>query len=393
MCLGQVKETGVSRTLDVQLRGVTWQHRRAIDPVVNTLGLFASCRPGITVDWSSRPLHGFEFAPIEDLARDFDLIVFDHPFVGDVAASGCLLPLDDLVAPADRNSFVGPSLETYVCGGRLWAIPIDAACQVAVSRPDLMARLGASVPADWSAAMALGRSAALANMRLAMALRGVHALMTFFTLCANLGKPCGTDPGQGFADQDAARMALSMLRELVSLCADECLDCNSIEVHERMAARDDLVFCPAVYCYATYAETGRGRPLRFHRLPGPRGSSGSTIGGAGLGISALCKNPDAARAYARFAASAEGQFAFARHHGQPALTAVWEDEAVNAQFGDCYRAMRDTMERCWTRPRYHGYLAFQAAAGELIERHLRGAATEGAVLDELEHRHACATAV
>ncbi len=297
-----------------------------------------------------------------------------------------------LLLLTQRTSFVGPSLETYVYDGRLWAVPIDAACQVAVSRPDLMAKLDAAVPADWSSMIALGRSAVRNNMRLAMALRGVHALMTFFTLCANLGRPCGTDPGQAFADPDAARTVLSMLRELVALCAADCLDCNSIDVHERMAARDDLVFCPAVYCYATYAETGEGRPLRFHDLPGPGGSSGSTIGGTGLGISALRKNPDAAHAYARFAASAEGQFAFARHHGQPALKAAWDDEGVNAQFGGYYRDVRDTMDRCWTRPRYRGYLDFQAAAGELIERHLRGTIAEGTVLDELERRHADAAA-
>ena len=47
-------------------------------------------------------------------------------------------------------------------------------------------------------------------------------------------------------------------------------------------ARDDLVSCPAVCCYATYAERDQRKPLRFHDLPGPRGHGGSTIGGTGL---------------------------------------------------------------------------------------------------------------
>jgi multiple sugar transport system substrate-binding protein len=123
--------------------------------------------------------------------------------------------------------------------------------------------------------------------------------------------------------------------------------------------------------------------LRFHDLPGPRGHLGSTIGGTGLGISAHCAQPEAARAYARFAASAAAQFAFAAHHGQPALSAVWDDDAVNARYGNCYRAVRATMEGCWTRPRYPGYLDFQAKAGDLVEQHLRGALSGRDLLDGL----------
>ena len=42
------------------------------------------------------------------------------------------------------------------------------------------------------------------------------------------------------------------------------------------------------------------------------------------------------------------------------------------------------MERCWTRPRYNGYLAFQAKGGDLIEHHLRGAMSEAQLLDALQ---------
>src|SRR6185503_1478779 len=164
--------------------------------------------------------------------------------------------------------------------------------------------------------LSLGRKAARAGYRLAIGLRGVHSLMTFFTLCANLGSPCSREPQSPFVDRNVARTGLELLRELVSLCPDHVLDWNSIELHDVMAARDDLVFCFAVYCYATYAEPDQRRPLRFHDLPGPRGCRGSTIGGTGLGISASCKSPEAAKSYARFAASLPAQLAFARNHGQ-----------------------------------------------------------------------------
>jgi multiple sugar transport system substrate-binding protein len=221
-------------------------------------------------------------------------------------------------------------------------------------------------------------------MKLAIGLRGVHSLMTFYTLCANLGTPCATVAGEPFADLVTARAALEHMRELLSYCPAEALNWNSIALHDAMVARDDLLFCPAVYCYATYSEADQRRPLRFHDFPGPRGPGGSTIGGTGLGISAYCKHPEAALAYARFAATAATQSAFALHHGQPARREVWNDPKIDARFGGCYSSTLRTMEACWIRPRFAGYLGFQAKAGDLIEQHLRGVMTETDLLDRLQ---------
>ena len=91
--------------------------------------------------WTARPLHGFEFDPVQEFAQQFDLIVLDHPFVGDIAATGCLEPLDLLIDAETAASFVGRSLESYRYDGRTWALPIDAACQVAVARPDMISSI------------------------------------------------------------------------------------------------------------------------------------------------------------------------------------------------------------------------------------------------------------
>ena len=56
--------------------------------------------------------------------------------------------------------FVGPSLASYRYDGHIWALPVDAAAQVAVSRPDLMQRLGAEVPRTWEDVIRLGKHAA-----------------------------------------------------------------------------------------------------------------------------------------------------------------------------------------------------------------------------------------
>ena len=94
------------------------------------------------------------------------------------------------------------------------------------------------------------------------------------------------------------------------------------------------------------------------------------------------------RAFARFCAQPATQRIFATHHGQPARREVWSDPAIDARFGGCYAATLRTMERCWTRPRFKGYLAFQSKGGDLIEHHLRGAMDETELLDALQHAFA-----
>ena len=251
-----------------------------------------------------------------------------------------------------------------------------------------MSSLGSEAPKSWTELIALGAKARRKSMRLAIGLSGVHSLMTFFTLMANLGTPCATAQEEPFADRHTARAVFGLIRELLEFCPPEVFGWNSIRLHDEMVARDDLVFCPAVYCYATYAEADQRRPLRFHDLSGPTGSSGSTIGGTGLAVSAKCKHRQAAFDYVRFAAELATQHAFAEHHGQPARRELWLDEAVNVRFGGCYRDTLATMEGCWIRPRYKGYLAFQERAGELVEAHLRGDVSEDALLSQLERLHA-----
>jgi multiple sugar transport system substrate-binding protein len=369
---------------------MTWRHRRAIDPLTGTLPSFRARESGIEVSWDARPLSGFEFTPVTELAQSYDLIILDHPFAGDIAASGCLLPLDDLAGELPAGAFVGPSLESYTYGGHLWAIPVDAATQVAVYRPDLLSRLGSTVPRVWAEVFSLGERAGREGWRLAIGLKGVHALMTLFTLCANQGRPCGGSPGQPFADLDAARRALAALRKLLTYCPPQALDWSSIDLHEAMVERDDLVYCPAVYCYATYAETDRKRALVFADMPGLQTTSpaGSTLGGTGVGISASTVHPNAAMAYVRFLMRDETQRAFARHHGQPARVEAWDDPDLDGRFGQCFGNTRRTIEQAWTRPRYAGYLRFQADASEVLELHLRGKVPEAQLMGQLAMLHA-----
>ncbi|MEX0921972.1 MAG: extracellular solute-binding protein [Rhodovibrionaceae bacterium] len=376
----------------IRLQGMTWDHRRATEPLYALDAVFRELRPDVEIAWKARPLSGFEFDSIERLAAENDMIVFDHPFCGRIAASGCLLSLGTLVeAAGGAAAFVGPSVASYRYGGGDWALPIDAACQVAAYRPDLLAKLSAELPATWDEVCGLAERAAGQGLSLAIGLRGVHSLMTFFSLSANLGAPFGAGDQAGF-DAVTAKEVLGQLRRLVATCRAPVLDWNSIELQDALSSAQDLVYCPAVYGFGAYGEADRAHPLAFGPFPGldpARPEKGSTIGGAGLGLSArLAERPEAAAAaldYARLAASQRAQREiFPAHHGQPAHVSAWSDPAVDGRFNGFFSATLDTIEGSWVRPRYDGYLAFQERAGGMIESHLRGDLAETALLEALK---------
>ena len=79
---------------------MTWSHPRGYDPMVACSALWKE-KTGVEIMWDKRSLQDFESFPVEELARAYDLIVIDHPHVGQITAEGCLAPLD-VVGPRGR---------------------------------------------------------------------------------------------------------------------------------------------------------------------------------------------------------------------------------------------------------------------------------------------------
>ena len=118
---------------------MTWSHPRGYDPMVACSALWKQ-RTGVTVEWDKRSLQDFESYPVQDLAARYDLIVIDHPHVGQITAENCLLPLDRAAdGEALARGSVGRSYPSYFWQERQWALPIDAATQVQAWRSDLLA--------------------------------------------------------------------------------------------------------------------------------------------------------------------------------------------------------------------------------------------------------------
>lgn len=353
----------------IRLRGMTWDHPRGIDPLV-ALSRDWKAAHGVDVTWEARSLQDFESYPVEDLARKFDLIVVDHPHVGQVTAEGCLLPLPD--APEIAEGCVGGSFESYCYQGRQWAWPIDAAAQVQAVRLDLCE------PAEeWDSVMDLARAG-----RVAIPLRPPHGLMSFFTLAANIGHPCRTAEGEAFCDRAGAGPALERLIKLVELVDPACFEQDPIAMLDQMSSGDEIACAPLIYGYIPYAIAGR-RPKRvsFHDIPGVIGSA---LGGTGIAVSAFSLEPDSAVAFARHIAGPKTQAElYAAAGGQVGHRAGWTDPDADAAAGGFYSGTLATLDGAWMRPRHVGYMPFQQAAAERVNQALKDRRVEAA-LDDLD---------
>ena len=349
-------------------RGLTWDHPRGRDALVAAGG-------ELDLVWDVHPLSGFESTPIEELAERYDVIVLDHPHLGDALAHRCLQPVDEFLAAGAE--FAGPSLASYRMDGRLWALPLDAATQVAATRADLV-----EPPQLWSEVVELSHRAPVA-----LSVAGPHALLTFASICCALGEEPGA--AERFVPATGVR-ALELMTDLTARAPRHTVSLDPIGLLADMTSDDTVTHCPLVYGYVNYAAVELDRRLTFTDAPSERPGSrpGSTIGGTGLAVSARCEvGPDLAE-HLRWLLSATAQESFVPgHSGQPAGLSAWTAPAVNAPVGDFYRATLRTIAAAWIRPRYAGYIGFQSAASEVIREVLSGASSISAGLDRIDTLH------
>ncbi|KAA0971910.1 extracellular solute-binding protein [Aureimonas fodinaquatilis] len=367
--------------MTVTLKGMTWSHPRGYDPMVRCSQIFKD-KTGIEVVWEKRSLQDFESFPVDELAKAYDLIVIDHPHVGQVTQENCLLPLDVAGREGERAALskatVGQSYDSYLWQGRQWAFPIDAATQVQAYRPDLLAQ----APTRWQEVMELAREG-----KVLLPLREPHALMTFYTLAANIGTPCSTEQGDLIAP-DAGAKVYNLLQDLVAHLDPACFAMDPIDASEEMANAESQSACiPYTYGYVSYAWEGfRPKRIGFANIPavGENGPVGGALGGTGIAVSAYTKHPQAATDFAYWIAAAEAQSGpYAAAGGQPGNAEAWEADAVNTPAWDFYRNTRETLEGSFLRPRHDGYMAFQVKASERISSGLRAGEAADAVIADL----------
>lgn len=355
--------------------GLTWHHprgRHALEAAAGDLD------DGDTLRWEVQSLEGFESAPIDDLARRYDLLVLDHPHLGDALAADSIRPIDDLFPAAQvqewTDAAVGPSIASYRLDGRLWALPLDAATQVSVRRRDLVT----DAPETWDDALALADRGLVAT-----SLAGPHAFLSLCSIAVSLGD----DPGHAtpFFDRAIALRALELLTRLSVNAPDGTAALNPIGLLDRMRDRGDIGCIPLIYGYVNYSSP----IVVFDRAPAFEGRIGSTIGGTGIAITRRTEPSPALLAHLRDLLGADRQRGFIpQHDGQPGRRAAWTDAAVDAAAHGFYSRTLSTIEAAWVRPRVAGYIPFQSAASAVVRAAVAGERPAASALDEIEERFA-----
>lgn len=361
--------------------GLTWDHPRGYA----ALDHLAQADGSLRLHWDRHSLEGFEASPIGELAERYDLIVLDHPHVGDALAEDCLVPLDELFCrealAAWSAQSIGATAASYVYGGRAWALPLDAATQVAVAHPGLPAE---ETPQTWADVIALA-----GRRRICLSLAGPHAVLSFFSIAAAHGDtPARPDPAQLFAGA-GAEQAWAMLRELHALADPALAGCNPIGILHAMRTQGAADYCPLVYGYVNYAlPRGEGVPLRFAEAPAGPAGRGSTLGGTGVAVSRRASITPALKAHLATLMSLQAQCRdIPAHAGQPSARVAWADAAIDAAAGGFYGATRGTIEAACVRPRHAGYIAFQTAAADVVRAALDARWAASRLLDTLQSLH------
>ena len=337
------------------LRGLAWDHRRCWGPLDASVASYGALHPELDIIWDRRSLYEFGEGALDTVLSNYDLIVFDHPFIGEIAEGGLMVPFDDHLSAAEKTHFesdsVGKSWQSYQADGVHWALPIDAACQVSSYRPDLLASYG-DAPKSHKEVVALGKRLRRDGKWLGLPWVPTDAMCLLLTLSSPQAD------GDDFIDRVTMERVVGELRELVALSHPKSRDWNPIRCYDHMIANDDVVYVPFAFGYVNYASHIKEPHLRFTNVP-TAGSAGALLGGAGIGVSAKSKNRKAAIDYARYLCMPDYQRGdYVRGGGQPGSLAAWRDDEANKVSRDFFRDTLATIQASYLRPTHSGFLTF-----------------------------------
>ena len=357
----------------ITLHGITWGHSRGITPLLAASQRYNELYPGIEIIWKKRTLQQFADFPIEELTKNYDLLIIDHPWVGTANATNCVLPLNEYMPAAYLNdqqkNSVGNSHLSYNYNNKQWALAIDAATPAASYRKDLIENNHTRLPASWNELITLAQTG-----KVAVPAIPIDLLMNFYTFCIAHGEAPFQNDFE-VVNRETAMAAIETMKELYTAVDKKMFNCNPIAVAELMSTTDDYWYCPFAYGYSNYSRAGFATNLLHYAdvLSFNGKKLRTTIGGTGLAVSSFCKNKEAAIDFAMMVASATcQQTLYVQHGGQPGHRSAWLDADANHLTHNFFKNILPVMDNGYVRPRYHGYLHFQDQAGVPLQKCLMG---------------------
>ena len=367
------------------LRGMTWNHSRALPPLVAASQRFEELHPETRIQWEKRSLDEFGHAGLATLSHSYDLIVIDHPMLGEVHRNKTLVDLQPLLQLQELAEFesdsLGPCLASYRYDNCLYALPLDAAAPAASYRPDLLERNGCEVPTSWEQVIELAQ-------RGLVRMPGFPAdlFLNLMGMCVSRGSSV-TVQDQLFESAIAIR-CLEEIRELASWMTDEIYRMNPIAIYEAMTSTDEFAYCPFAYTYSNYSRPGfAANTLLFASPVELEGGIPlrTVLGGTGIAVSSQCADPATAVDFCLFVAGRDCQsHLYGICGGQPASGTAWRDPLLNRISSQFFERTIGSIKNAYVRPRFPGYISLQQSAGLPIIEYLRHGATAAHTLQRLD---------
>ena len=371
----------------ITLKGMTWDHSRGYDPMLETSKVFAEKHNNeISIEWDKRSLQAFADRPIEQMVDDYDLMVIDYPHVGEVSAKGLLQNFDiakysDELKLLEKQS-VGLSHQSYNIDGHQWALALDAATQVSCYRSDFITIL----PNSWDDLLRLSR-----NHRVIWPLKPVHSISSFYSIYNNITEEFNPNY-KDFIQKDFGIKTLQMIKQISENLIHECFKMDPIETAEILSENNDFCYCPYTYGFSNYSRKGyRKNLLTYGNVIdlSKKGPSGTHLGGTGIAISNKSNFKDLALEYSYWIAGSECQQSiFYTSGGQPGNSDAWENDNINLETNNFFKNTRLTLDQAWIRPRHNGYMKFQDESGNIINEYLQSNISEDKVIDKLKLMYA-----
>lgn len=369
-----------------ELTGITWDHPRGYTPLEASKERYFQ-QTGVQVTWHRRTLKDFGDISVETLAQKYDLLVIDHPHMGTVDRSGCLLDLKLYLSAPELDLFqtesVGPSFGSYNFNGKQYAIPVDAACQVAAYRPDLLT--APLLPVVWADVINLSGALRRKKQFIGMAFCPTDCNCIFLTLSAQHGNPV-TETGIELIPVTAGVNILQLMMALKKAAHPESLEWNPIALYDYMVSADEVVYSPLAFAYINYAIPYNNRKLlRFTNIPE---RTHSILGGAGIAVSANSKHINESVEYLKWICNPQYQANYYVHEGgQPGQLGAWTNNKNVDDFGSFFAAVLPTINEAWLRPRLPLWPPYQEMVGDMIHEHLAKHSDPVTVIEKLNKEY------
>ena len=361
-----------------ELLGMTWDHPRGFNSIVAATEKFNEQSTTCRISWHKRSLKDFGDFPIEHLVEKFDLIMIDHPFVGEAQLKNLLQPIETIL-PADfideqSQANIGSTFESYSFGDSQWALPIDAATQVSAYNPKLISQ--SSLPTNWDNYIELMQTASF-RTKVLWPLCETDVWCSFLTIAAQLGndqnKSVFSSDG---LNHDLAVEALALLRQLTEHVSKDCWKMNPINTLELMSnAGSQIAFSPLLFGYNNYSRPdGKAQLIEFlNAVSFKKESPVALLGGVGIAISVQSNHHQELANYLQFIMREEilsGSYFDAG--GQPSSKSAWMSNEINTRTAGFFSNTIQSMENAFVRPRVPGFNIFQERAAKLINEGLTG---------------------